>query len=45
MIWQAALGIFIIAIGAIFITLVVISACIVSGRLSDSEEQRDKEVE
>lgn len=41
MIWQAALGIFII--GAIGFVLVVIPACIVSGRISRSEEQQEEE--
>jgi hypothetical protein len=42
MIWQAVLAI--VIIGAIGFVLVVIPACIVSGRISRSEEQRDKEV-
>ena len=41
MIWQAALAIFIV--GAIGFVLVVLPACIVSGRISDSEEQQDIE--
>lgn len=41
MTWQAALAI--VIIGVIGFVLVVLPACIVSWRISESEEQRDKE--
>lgn len=42
MIWQAVLAI--VIVGAIGFVLVVLPACIVSGRISENEEQRDREV-